>query len=43
MSVRRATSDELARCYAIACLEIIDPFPGWDPGNPCAIYVKALI
>ena len=23
-------------------LETIDPFPGWDPGNPCAIYVKVL-
>jgi ribosomal protein S18 acetylase RimI-like enzyme len=23
-------------------LETIDPFPGWEPGNPCAIYVKAL-
>jgi ribosomal protein S18 acetylase RimI-like enzyme len=24
-------------------LETIDPYPGWDPGNPCAIYVKILI
>ena len=23
-------------------LETIDPYPGWEPGNPCAIYVKAL-
>ena len=23
-------------------LETIDPYPGWDPGNPCAIYVKVL-
>lgn len=23
-------------------LEIIDPFPGWEPGNPCAIFAKAL-
>ena len=23
-------------------LETIDPFPGWDPGNPCAILVKVL-
>ena len=23
-------------------VETIDPFPGWDPGNPCAIYVKPL-
>ena len=20
----------------------VDPFPGWNPGNPCAIYVAAL-
>jgi N-acetylglutamate synthase-like GNAT family acetyltransferase len=23
-------------------LETIDPYPGWDPGNPCAIYIKQL-
>ena len=23
-------------------IETIDPFPGWEPGNPCAIYVKIL-
>ena len=23
-------------------IEEIDPYPGWDPGNPCAIYVKPL-
>jgi ribosomal protein S18 acetylase RimI-like enzyme len=23
-------------------LETIDPYPGWEPGNPCAIYVKKL-
>ena len=23
-------------------LETIDPYPGWDPGNPCAIYVRIL-
>jgi GNAT superfamily N-acetyltransferase len=28
--------------HGFACVEIIDPFPGWDPGNPCAIYVKGL-
>jgi len=22
--------------------EIIDPYPGWDPGNPCAVYEKKL-
>ena len=22
-------------------IEVIDPYPGWDKGNPCAIYVKA--
>lgn len=23
-------------------IDIIDPYPGWEPGNPCAIYVKIL-
>ena len=23
-------------------LDTIDPYPGWEPGNPCAIYVKIL-
>jgi ribosomal protein S18 acetylase RimI-like enzyme len=23
-------------------LETVDPYPGWGPENPCAIYVKAL-
>jgi GNAT superfamily N-acetyltransferase len=23
-------------------LDVIDPLPGWQPGNPCAIYVAAL-
>jgi ribosomal protein S18 acetylase RimI-like enzyme len=23
-------------------LETIDPYPGWEPGNPCAIYVRSL-
>lgn len=23
-------------------VETIDPFPGWEPGNPCAILVKVL-
>ena len=22
-------------------LDTIDPYPGWEPGNPCAIYVRA--
>lgn len=22
--------------------EVIDPYPGWDPGNPCGIYTKEL-
>jgi GNAT superfamily N-acetyltransferase len=22
--------------------EVIDPYPGWEPGNPCAIYRKSL-
>jgi GNAT superfamily N-acetyltransferase len=23
-------------------LDTIDPLPGWQPGNPCALYVRAL-
>ncbi|WP_049981095.1 hypothetical protein [Halolamina rubra] len=23
-------------------VETIDPYPEWEPGNPCAIYVKPL-
>jgi len=23
-------------------IDTIDPYPGWQPGNPCAIYVRAL-
>lgn len=23
-------------------VDVIDPYPDWDPGNPCAIYVKVL-
>jgi ribosomal protein S18 acetylase RimI-like enzyme len=23
-------------------LDIIDPYPGWEPGNPCAIYLLIL-
>jgi ribosomal protein S18 acetylase RimI-like enzyme len=23
-------------------LRTVDPYPGWDPGSPCAIYVKIL-
>lgn len=23
--------------------DIIDPYPGWEPGNPCALYVKILL
>jgi GNAT superfamily N-acetyltransferase len=23
-------------------LDVIDPYPGWSPGNPCAIYIKVV-
>jgi len=23
-------------------IETINPYPGWEPGNPCAIYIKIL-
>lgn len=28
--------------HGFALVEVVDPFPGWEPGNPCAIYVKAV-
>jgi GNAT superfamily N-acetyltransferase len=28
--------------HGFRLVEVVDPFPGWEPGNPCAIYVKAL-
>lgn len=42
---RPSNYDATRRFYerqGFALLEVIDPMPGWDPGNPCAIYVKAL-
>ena len=24
-------------------IDVIDPLPGWQPGNPCAIYVTVLL
>jgi ribosomal protein S18 acetylase RimI-like enzyme len=21
-------------------VEVIDPYPGWSPGNPCSLYIK---
>jgi N-acetylglutamate synthase-like GNAT family acetyltransferase len=21
-------------------VEVVDPYPGWSPGNPCAIYIR---
>lgn len=28
--------------HSFVLLDVIDPFPGWMPGNPCAIYVRPL-
>ena len=28
--------------HGFILLDVIDPFPGWAPGNPCAIYVRPL-
>lgn len=28
--------------HGFVLVEEIDPYPLWDPGNPCAIYVRAL-
>ena len=29
--------------HGFVLLDVIDPFPGWMPGNPCAIYVRPLM
>ncbi len=42
---RYAPYDATRRFYERAGfvhLETVDPYPGWEPGNPCAIYVKIL-
>ena len=44
-TVEYAPYEETRRFYramGFDLLEVIDPYPGWSPGNPCAIYVKAL-
>lgn len=28
--------------HGFVLLDVIDPFPGWMPGNPCAIYIRPL-
>lgn len=28
--------------HGFVLLDVIDPFPGWMPGNPCAIYVRSV-
>ena len=28
--------------HGFLLVDVIDPYPGWSPGNPCAIYVKPL-
>ena len=37
---------EITRQFYKKCgfmhLETIDPYPEWEPGNPCAIYIKIL-
>lgn len=30
------------RRLGFVSVEIIDPYPGWEPGNPCQIFVKCL-
>ncbi len=30
------------RAMGFVHLQTIDPFPGWAPGNPCALYVMTL-
>ncbi len=45
-SVNYAPYERTRRLYeknGFLLCEVIDPYPGWDPGNPCAIYVKPLV
>lgn len=28
--------------HGFVLLDVIDPFPGWRPGQPCAIYIRPL-
>jgi N-acetylglutamate synthase-like GNAT family acetyltransferase len=28
--------------YGFIEVEVIDPYPGWAPGNPCAVYIKVI-
>lgn len=34
------------RAFYVACgfrlVDVIDPYPGWEPGNPCALYARVL-
>jgi GNAT superfamily N-acetyltransferase len=42
---RYAPYDDTRRFYegsGFLPVETMDPYPGWEPGNPCAIYVKPL-
>jgi ribosomal protein S18 acetylase RimI-like enzyme len=42
LSAEYAATRRFYEARGFELLETIDPFPGWDPGNPCAIYVKVL-
>jgi len=35
-------TEEFYKRNGFILLEVIDPYPNWEPGNPCALYVKIL-
>ena len=51
VEIRTATADDVDACVAVlrafwsamgfVQIDCIDPLPGWQPGNPSAIYVCA--
>lgn len=41
-SPRYARTRQFYERQGFLLLDVIDPYPGWSPGNPCALYVRIL-
>jgi GNAT superfamily N-acetyltransferase len=41
-SPRYARTRQFYERRGFMLLDVIDPYPGWGPGNPCALYVRIL-
>ena len=41
-SPRYARTRQFYERRGFVLLDVIDPYPGWSPGNPCALYVRIL-